>query len=127
MAILDKQKDISTLFAYNNKHFQFLYEKDIFFDCTEQFKNIFYHLNLLSHKPSKQTCNSIIPVQPLKLVLIIIFYQLGPPYVHPIPELRAVVGREFSFMCPASGYPIDRISWAKGKTLYISHLHAMIS
>ena len=35
--------------------------------------------------------------------------------MHPIPELKAVVGKEFSFICPASGYPIDRISWTKGK------------
>lgn len=40
---------------------------------------------------------------------------LGPPYVHPIPELKAVVGKEFTFNCPASGYPIDRITWSKGK------------
>lgn len=39
----------------------------------------------------------------------------GAPYVHPIPELKAVVGKEFSFICPASGYPIERITWNKGK------------
>jgi len=51
------------------------------------------------------------------------YFVSGPPYVHPIPELKAVVGKEFSFMCPASGYPIDRISWSKGK---LEHFKAFI-
>ena len=40
---------------------------------------------------------------------------LGPPFVHPIPDLNAVVGREFRVVCPASGYPLDKITWSKGK------------
>ncbi len=62
----------------------------------------------------------------LKLVSIYLnlkYFVSGPPYVHPIPELKAVVGKEFSFMCPASGYPIDRISWSKGK---LEHFKAFI-
>lgn len=39
----------------------------------------------------------------------------GPPHVHPLGDLRAVVGKEFSVVCPASGYPIDKITWTKGK------------
>ena len=35
--------------------------------------------------------------------------------MHPIPELKAVVGREFRVVCPASGYPLDKITWSKGK------------
>ena len=42
-------------------------------------------------------------------------YFSGPPYVHPIPDMKAVVGKEFMVICPAGGYPIDTITWTKGK------------
>jgi len=34
--------------------------------------------------------------------------------VRPLGELRAVVGRPFSVTCPASGYPLEKITWTKG-------------
>ena len=47
------------------------------------------------------------------------FVIAGPPFVHPIPELKAVVGREFRVVCPASGYPLDKMTWSKGKRVKI--------
>ena len=38
----------------------------------------------------------------------------GPPLVHPIPEIKAVVGQTLQIICPASGYPLDKIAWTKG-------------
>ena len=38
----------------------------------------------------------------------------GPPLVQPMPEIKAVVGESLQIICPASGYPLDRIAWAKG-------------
>ena len=38
----------------------------------------------------------------------------GSPMVHPIPEIKAVVGRSVHIICPASGYPLDKIAWSKG-------------
>ena len=31
-----------------------------------------------------------------------------------MPEIKAVVGRSVTVICPASGYPLDTISWARG-------------
>ena len=39
----------------------------------------------------------------------------GPPLVHPIPEIKAVVGKTLHIICPASGYPLDKITWARGQ------------
>jgi hypothetical protein len=39
----------------------------------------------------------------------------GSPMVHPIPEIKAVVGRSVHIICPASGYPLDKIAWSKGE------------
>ena len=44
----------------------------------------------------------------------------GPPYVHPLGELRAVVGKPFSVICPAAGYPLEKVTWTKGELLNIS-------
>ena len=41
----------------------------------------------------------------------------GPPYVHPLGELRAVVGKPFSVICPAAGYPLEKVTWTKGELL----------
>ncbi len=30
-------------------------------------------------------------------------------------ELNAVVGKAFKVICPASGYPLDKITWSRGK------------
>ena len=32
-----------------------------------------------------------------------------------MPDVKAVVGRAVYVMCPASGYPLDKIIWSKGK------------
>ena len=34
--------------------------------------------------------------------------------VHPMPEIKGVVGRSVHIICPASGYPLDKIFWSKG-------------
>ena len=34
--------------------------------------------------------------------------------VHPMPEIKAVGGRSVHIICPASGYPLDKIFWSKG-------------
>ena len=44
----------------------------------------------------------------------------GSPMVHPMPEIKAVVGRSVHIICPASGYPLDKIFWSKG-SLKASH------
>ena len=41
-------------------------------------------------------------------------HSIGPPLVHPIPEIKAVVGKAVHIICPASGYPLEKIVWAKG-------------
>ena len=40
----------------------------------------------------------------------------GPPLVHPMPDIKAVVGRSVHIICPASGFPLERITWARGDT-----------
>ena len=76
--------------------------------CTQK---IFSHLKIIFHRSAR-------------IIWYYAVYQLdfqhflwfaGPPFVHPIPELKAVVGREFRVVCPASGYPLDKITWSKGK------------
>ena len=41
----------------------------------------------------------------------------GPPYVRPLGELKAVVGKPFSVICPAAGYPLEKVTWTKGEFL----------
>ena len=41
-------------------------------------------------------------------------HSIGPPLVHSIPEIKAVVGKAVHIICPASGYPLEKIVWAKG-------------
>ena len=41
-------------------------------------------------------------------------HSIGPPLVHPIQEIKAVVGKAVHIICPASGYPLEKIVWAKG-------------
>ena len=38
----------------------------------------------------------------------------GPPLVHPIPAIKAVVGKVLELVCPASGYPLDTVTWSRG-------------
>ena len=44
---------------------------------------------------------------------------LGAPFVHNIPDIKGVVGKPVRVICPASGYPLDKITWYKGKYLYV--------
>ena len=30
-------------------------------------------------------------------------------------ELRAVVGKPFRVICPAAGYPLEKVTWTKGE------------
>jgi hypothetical protein len=41
---------------------------------------------------------------------------LGPPMVHQMPDIKAVMGREVRVLCPASGYPLENILWSKGES-----------
>jgi hypothetical protein len=43
------------------------------------------------------------------------FQILGPPLVHQMPDIKAVMGREVRVLCPASGYPLETIIWSKGE------------
>ncbi|XP_050729970.1 cell adhesion molecule Dscam2-like isoform X1 [Eriocheir sinensis] len=46
----------------------------------------------------------------------------GPPHVRPMGAVSAVAGQTFSVTCPASGYPIHKITWSKdGVRLPTSH------
>ncbi|XP_071517137.1 cell adhesion molecule Dscam2-like [Panulirus ornatus] len=46
----------------------------------------------------------------------------GPPHVRPMGQVSAVAGQTFTVSCPASGYPIHRITWKKdGVRLPTSH------
>ena len=35
--------------------------------------------------------------------------------MHDMVDVKGVVGRAVRIICPASGYPLDKIVWAKGK------------
>jgi hypothetical protein len=35
--------------------------------------------------------------------------------VHQMPDIKAVMGREVRVLCPASGYPLETITWSKGE------------
>ena len=66
-----------------------------------------------------------VPNSRLIAILMLWFHYLrtsspGPPYVHPLGELRAVVGKPFSVICPAAGYPLEKVTWTKGESLNIS-------
>ena len=39
----------------------------------------------------------------------------GLPYIRPIPKITAVAGEVLKLKCPVSGYPIEQITWEKGK------------
>ncbi|XP_071541356.1 cell adhesion molecule Dscam2-like [Panulirus ornatus] len=46
----------------------------------------------------------------------------GPPHVRPMGQLSAVAGETFTVTCPASGYPIHKVTWRKdGLRLPTSH------
>lgn len=38
----------------------------------------------------------------------------GPPFVRPVPPVKAVAGKGVHIQCPVSGYPIEVITWEKG-------------
>lgn len=39
----------------------------------------------------------------------------GMPYVRPMNPLSAVAGKNLVLKCPVAGYPIDSVTWEKGK------------
>lgn len=39
----------------------------------------------------------------------------GPPFVRAIGPMHAIAGETFRLQCPFSGYPIESISWEKGR------------
>nr|XP_040568004.1 Down syndrome cell adhesion molecule-like protein Dscam2 isoform X1 [Lepeophtheirus salmonis] len=48
----------------------------------------------------------------------------GRPHVQSIPEMRAIVGKMFRVICPASGYPLEKIVWTKdGQKLPFDRRH----
>lgn len=42
----------------------------------------------------------------------------GMPYVRPMTPISAVAGRKLQIKCPVAGYPIDKITWEKGRLDY---------
>lgn len=43
----------------------------------------------------------------------------GPPLIRSTPVVKAIEGKRLQVSCPASGYPIEQITWQKGK----NHMH----
>ncbi|XP_022240089.1 Down syndrome cell adhesion molecule-like protein Dscam2 isoform X2 [Limulus polyphemus] len=47
---------------------------------------------------------------------------IGPPFVRPMKNTTAVEGRTFYTRCPASGYPVEEISWEhNGRRIPYNH------
>ena len=44
----------------------------------------------------------------------IVFFLLGPPVIRSTPTVKAIEGQRLQVSCPASGYPIEQITWQKG-------------
>ena len=42
----------------------------------------------------------------------------GLPYIREMPKVTAVAGSDLIIKCPAAGYPIETITWERGKTIY---------
>ena len=40
---------------------------------------------------------------------------LGPPYIREVGDVSGVEGGWLQIVCPVSGYPIQSITWKKGK------------
>lgn len=40
----------------------------------------------------------------------------GPAFVRPMGKLAAVAGRSLVVMCPAGGWPLDKLSWFQNST-----------
>ena len=43
-----------------------------------------------------------------------IYFFLGPPVIRSTPTVKAIEGQRLQVSCPASGYPIEQITWQKG-------------
>lgn len=39
----------------------------------------------------------------------------GLPYIREMPKVTAVAGSDLIIKCPAAGYPIETITWERGK------------
>ena len=50
---------------------------------------------------------------------VAILIVLGPPFVRTVPVIKAVEGQTIYIECPASGYPINKLAWQKGKSFEI--------
>lgn len=44
-----------------------------------------------------------------------VFYFSGLPFVRSMPNISAIAGEPLYVACPVAGYPIDSITWEKGK------------
>lgn len=44
----------------------------------------------------------------------------GLPYIREMPKVTAVAGNDLNIKCPVAGYPIESISWERGK-FYLSY------
>ena len=48
---------------------------------------------------------------------VFLFVFSGPPLVRAVETVQAIEGKFFQVECPASGYPIESITWKKGKNV----------
>lgn len=39
----------------------------------------------------------------------------GLPYIREMPKVTAVAGSDLNIKCPVAGYPIESITWERGK------------
>lgn len=41
----------------------------------------------------------------------------GQPYIREMPKVTAVAGNDLNIKCPVAGYPIEAITWERGKLM----------
>ena len=49
----------------------------------------------------------------------------GAPYVRPMVNMAAVAGKKLILNCPVFGYPIEGITWEKGKLEMIQFIQSI--
>jgi hypothetical protein len=52
------------------------------------------------------------------LLGLIMFFSVGSPFVRSVPVVKAVEGQTIYIECPASGYPINKLTWQKGWMIF---------
>ena len=52
----------------------------------------------------------------------IFLFLLGPPVIRSTPTVKAIEGQRLQVSCPASGYPIEQITWQKGNSFNSSFI-----